>query len=133
MLNIPETHKNLLSDEKKAFAQLATLMADGSPQVTPIWFNIEGDCILVNSALGRIKDKNMRARSSIALVITDPENPYRYIQIRGKVIEISMVGAEEHIDILNYKYRGNPIYPSHSATQPRVIYKILPEKVQAMG
>jgi PPOX class probable F420-dependent enzyme len=133
MQNIPESHKDLLTDEKKAFVYLATLMKDGTPQVTPVWFNTDGDFILINSAEGRIKDKNMRARPQVALVIADPANPYRYLQIRGKVVDYTLDGAEEHIDTLNLKYHGNPNYANHRLDQHRVIYKILPEKVQAMG
>ena len=133
MLIIPETHKDLLNDNKKAIVYLATTMADGSPQVTPVWFNFDGEYILINSALGRIKDKNMRARPKVALVIADPENAYRYIQIRGTVIEFTAQAAEDHIDTQNLKYHGTPNYPGHHVDQPRVIYKILPEKVQVMG
>ena len=133
MKNIPDSHQDLLLDDKKAFLYLATIMSDGSPQVTPVWFNTEGDTILVNSASGRVKDKNMRSRPQVAMVIADPLNPYRYIQIRGKVVEFTQEGAEEHIDILNLKYTGNPHYPTHNPEQPRIIYKILPDKVQIMG
>lgn len=128
---IPASHHDLLTDEKKAFVYLATSMKDGSPQVTPVWFNTEGDFILINSAEGRLKDKNMRARPQVALVIADPENPYRYLQIRGRVVEYTLEGAAEHIDTLNLKYRGSPNYPNHNPQQPRVIYKIQPEKVDA--
>lgn len=131
MQKIPESHHDLLTDEKKAFVYLATTMKDGSPQVTPVWFNTAGDFILINSAEGRLKDKNMRARPQVALVIADPENPYRYLQIRGRVVDYTLEGAEEHIDTLNLKYRGNPNYPNHNPQQHRVIYKILPEKVDA--
>lgn len=131
MKNIPESHQDLLADEKKAFVYLATLMKDGTPQVTPVWFSTEGDYLLINSAEGRIKDKNMRARPQVALVIADPANPYRYLQIRGRVVEYTLEGAEEHIDTLNLKYHGNPNYPNHRPEQHRVIYKILPEKVDA--
>jgi len=133
MKNIPESHQDLLLDEIKAFVFLATLMKDGSPQVTPVWFNVDGDYILINSASGRVKDRNMRARPQVALVIADPNNAYRYLQIRGTVVEYISEGAEEHIDTLNFKYRGNPTYPGHNPAQPRIIYKILPEKVQGMG
>ena len=75
----------------------------------------------------------MRTNPKIALVIADPQNPYRYIQIRGKVVEFITIGAEEHIDKLNFKYHGTPIYPNHSVDKPRVIYKILPENIQTMG
>ncbi len=131
MKNIPESHWDLLSDEKKAFVYLATLMKDGSPQVTPVWFNTDGDYIKINTMEGRLKDKNMRNRPQVALVIADPDNPYRYLQIRGKVVESTLDGAEEHIDTLNLKYHGNPHYANHRPDRHRVIYKILPEKVDA--
>jgi PPOX class probable F420-dependent enzyme len=131
MKNIPESHWDLLSNEKKAFVYLATLMKDGSPQVTPVWFDIEGDYFRINTAKGRIKDKNMSSRPQVALVIADPNDPYRYLQIRGKVVESTMDGAEDHIDALNMKYHGNPHYANHRPDKPRVIYKILPEKVDA--
>ena len=130
---IPESHQDLLKDETKAFVYLATLMKDGSPQVTPIWFDTEGEYIRINTAKGRLKDKNMRARPSVALCISDPKNPYRYVQIRGKVVEIITEGAEEHIDKLNMKYHGNPHYANHNPEHPRVIYKIEPIKAQTMG
>mgnify|MGYP002075548580 CR=1 FL=1 len=133
MKNIPASHEDLLSNEKRAFAYLATTMKNGTPQVTPVWFNVDGDYILINTASGRIKDKNMRARPHIALAISDPNNPYRYLQIRGSVVEYQFRGAEEHIDTLNFKYHGNPKYANHRVDQPRVIFKILPEKVQANG
>jgi len=131
MKNIPESHQDLLADETKAFLHLATIMPDGSPQVTPIWFNTDDKYILLNTVKDRVKDKNMRARSSVALCISDPQNPYRYLQIRGKIVEITMDGAEEHIDTLNLKYRGNPNYPRHHPDYPRVIHKVLVEKIDA--
>jgi len=108
-------------------------MKDGSPQVTPIWFDMDGEYIRINSAKGRIKDRNMRARPTVAVCIADPKNPYRYLQVQGKVAEISMEGAEEHIDQLNFKYHGDRNYPNHSPDKPRVIYKIEPLKVDAHG
>ncbi len=131
MNTIPESLRDLLTDEKKAFLYLATIMKDGSPQVTPVWFNTDGSHILINSAMGRLKDKNMRARSAVAVVIADPANPYRYLQIRGKVVEITLEGAEEHIDTLAFKYQGVPAYPYRRADEKRVTYKILPEHVDA--
>ncbi len=133
MKTIPESHQDLLKDETKAFVYLATVMADGTPQVTPVWFNTEGSYILLNSATGRLKDKNMRNRPNVALCIADPKNPYRYLQIRGKIVEFTNKNAEEHIDILNMKYHGNPNYPGHNPAQPRVIYKVEPQKVDAHG
>jgi PPOX class probable F420-dependent enzyme len=131
MKTIPESHSDLLGNEKKAFAYLGTIMKDGSPQVTPIWFNAEGDFITINSAQGRIKDKNMRERPAVAITITDPADPYRYLQLRGKVIEFTPEGADAHIDALSLKYTGNPTYQGRNPKEKRIKYKILIEKVDA--
>jgi PPOX class probable F420-dependent enzyme len=133
MNNIPESHRDLLKDETRAFVYLTTLMPDGSPQVTPVWFNTSGDAILVNSAEGRVKDKNMRVRPAVAMCIQDPANPYRYLQIRGHVVEIKEEGANAHIDALAGKYTGIFKYQHHQPGVRRVIYKITPEKVDAHG
>ncbi len=133
MKSVPKSHHDLLKDETKAFVYLATLNRDGSPQVTPVWFNTDGEYILVNSAKGRVKDRNMRARPQVALCIQDPVNPYRYIQIRGKVIEITEDGADAHIDALAFKYRGLQKYPYRSPCEQRVRYKVQIEKVDAHG
>ncbi len=128
---IPDSHQDLLTENKKAFLYLATIMNDGSPQVTPVWFNTDGDHILINSAQGRLKDKNMRARPTVAVVIADPADGYRYLQIRGKVVEITLTGADEHIDSLAFKYLGAPKYPYRRENEQRVIYKVLPLHVDA--
>jgi PPOX class probable F420-dependent enzyme len=133
MNKIPETHLDLLADERKAFLFLATIMPSGSPQVTPIWFNVENDQIQLNSAAGRIKDRNMRARPQVALCIPDPANPYRYLQIQGKVIEITTADADDHINRLTMKYRGLPIYPYRQPGEQRVKYKIQIDRVDAHG
>lgn len=132
MKRIPKDFLDLLTDETKSFIFLATTMADGSPQVTPVWFNTAGEYILINSAQGRTKDLNMRARPQVALAIVDPKNPYRYIQLRGRVVEITEEGAREHINALSNKYTGNPVYPG-SPDEVRVIYKIKIEKIHTMG
>lgn len=128
---IPASHEDLLQDEKRALVYLATVMPDGSPQVTPVWFDIDAEHILINTATGRVKDKNMSKRPQIALCIADPNDPYRYLQVRGKVVERTTDGAEDHIDQLNLKYNGNPHYPRHDPKHPRVIYKIQPQSVDA--
>ena len=128
---IPESHLDLIQDETRAFGSLVTLMKDGSPQVTPVWFNSDGIHIMVNSARGRVKDRNMRRDPRVALVIVDPQDPYRYIQIRGKVIEITLQGAREHIDALSKKHTGRDRYTGGHLGEVRVIYKILPEKISA--
>jgi len=130
---IPESHLDLLNDDKKAFLYLATLMADGTPQVTPVWFNTDGTYILINTAEGRVKDHNMRARPEVTLCIVDPANPYRYIQIRGKVVEYVKAGADDHIDALSFKYHGVPKYQSRQPGEKRIIFKIKPIKVDAHG
>jgi PPOX class probable F420-dependent enzyme len=133
MKTIPESHQDLLKDETKAFLYLATLMADGSPQVTPVWFSSDGTHILVNTAEGRVKERNMRLRKAVALCIADPANPYRYLQIRGEVVARATDGADEHIDSLAFKYQGVPKYPYRQPGEVRVSYKILPSRVDAHG
>ncbi|HEX5608450.1 MAG TPA: PPOX class F420-dependent oxidoreductase [Candidatus Binatia bacterium] len=128
---IPENFKDLFS--KVAFAQLATLMPDGSPQVTPVWVDYDGTHVRVNSAKGRLKDKNMRRDKRVALSIQDPENAYRYIAVRGDVVEITEQGADAHIDALAKKYLGKDRYPFRSVGEVRVIYKIRPDKVSTYG
>jgi PPOX class probable F420-dependent enzyme len=129
--NIPDSYKELLADESKAFVFLATTMSDGSPQVTPVWFNFDGQHIFINSALGRVKDKNMRERPQVALSIIDMQNPYHSMQVRGKVIELTSEGAVEHISDLSQKYRGRAGFDIPEG-QTRVIYKIIPEKIGLM-
>ncbi len=133
MTPIPESHLDLFSFEKRAFGHLATLMPDGSPQVTPVWIDFDGTHVLVNSARGRQKDRNMRRDPRVAIEVSDPENPYRYVQIRGRVVEITEEGADEHIDRLAKKYRGLDRYPWRRPGEVRVIYKILPEHVSVFG
>jgi PPOX class probable F420-dependent enzyme len=130
---IPEGFRPLLGDDVKAFANLATLFPDGSPQVTPVWFDTEGDAIRVNSAKGRWKDRNMRRDGRVALAIMDPANPYRYLQIRGRVQRITEEGADAHIDRLAKKYMGADTYPFRQPGEVRVIYVIRPERVSTMG
>ena len=128
---IPENFRDLF--EKKAFGQLATIMKDGTPQVTPVWLDFDGTYVRVNSAKGRIKDKNMRRNPQVAINLQDPDNPYRYLAVRGKVVEITEAGANDHIDSLAKKYLGKDKYPFRSADEVRVIYKIQPERVSTMG
>ncbi len=130
---IPESHSDLLGDESPAYADLATIMQDGTPQLTPVWFNTDGEYILINSAKGRVKYKNMRSRPQVALVIHDPKNPFRYIQVRGKITEINGEGARQHIDDLALKYTGKAGFTLNDPNEMRLIYKLLPEKVQVLG
>jgi PPOX class probable F420-dependent enzyme len=128
MKRIPESMQDLLKDETKAFAILATVMDDGTPQATPVWFSWDGESLLINSASGRTKDRNIRRDPNIALTILDPQNPYRFLQVRGKVAEIKTEGARDHINQLSAKYTGNPVYQGPPDEQ-RVIYRIDPRSV----
>ena len=128
---IPDGIKDILN--KPGYAHLATLMKDGSPQVTPVWYDFDGTHIRINTAKGRLKDKNMRRDKRVALSIQDPDNPYRYLAIRGDVDEITENGADAHIDSLAKKYLGKDRYPFRATGEVRVIYKIRPEKVSTSG
>jgi len=129
--SIPEKYRDLFA--KRAFACLGTLMPDGSPQVTPVWCDLEGDYVVFNSARGRQKDRNIRRDPRVALAIVDPDNPYRYLEIRGRVVEITEQGADAHIDKLAKKYLGVDKYPYRQAGEVRVIYKLQPEHTSMMG
>jgi len=128
---IPEKYRDLFT--KKAFASLATLMPDGQPQVTPVWCDVEGDLVIINTAKGRQKDRNLRRDPRVALSIIDPDNPYRYLELRGRVAEITEQGAAAHIDKMAKKYLGVDKYPYKNQDEIRVIFKIQPEHATMMG
>ena len=128
---IPEKYHDLLN--KKAFAQLATIMPDGTPQVSPVWFEYDGKNIVINSAKGRVKDRNMRRDPRVGLDIQDPDNPYRHLSIRGRVVQITEDGADAHIDKLTKKYINQDRYPYRGQGEVRVIYRIQPEAAHTMG
>jgi PPOX class probable F420-dependent enzyme len=132
MSAVPEAYSDLLTT-KKAFANLATLNADGSPQVTPVWFDWDGSRLRINTAKGRVKDKNLRRAPAVALSIMDPDNPYRYVQVKGKVAAVTESGADAHIDSLAKKYLGQDRYPYRKPGEVRVIFTIAPDRVQTMG
>ena len=130
-VEIPANFRDLLT--KKAFAHLATVMPDGRPQVSPVWCDFHDGYVRINSAKGRLKDKNMRRDPRVALSVQDPDNAYRYIEIRGKIVEISEKGADAHIDALAKKYLGLDTYPNRKPGEVRVIYRIKPLHVGTMG
>jgi PPOX class probable F420-dependent enzyme len=132
MAEIPAGYLDLLT-EKKPIANLATLQPDGSPQVTPVWFDYAKGVVRVNTAKGRVKARNMSEGSKVALSIVDPENAYRYLQIRGTVTKETTDGAEAHIDSLAKKYLNKDVYPWRDPKQTRVIYEITPSATQGMG
>jgi PPOX class probable F420-dependent enzyme len=128
---IPEKYLDLF--EKQAFGNLGTLMKDGSPQVTPVWVDYDGKHVRFNSAKGRVKDKNVRRDPRVSVSLQDPANPYRYLEIRGRVVEITEKSADDHINKLSQKYLGKPVYPYRQPGEVRVTYKIEPQKVSSMG
>ncbi|MBM2818645.1 MAG: Flavin nucleotide binding protein [Nitrosarchaeum sp.] len=122
----PEIEKLLLG---KNFASFATLMDDGSPHVAPTWIDYDGKNILVNTAAGRIKEKNVKNDKRVALSISNEANPYEMVTIRGTVDEITEKNADVHIDKLAKRYLGLDKYPFRSPTEKRIIIKISPRKV----
>ena len=118
---------------KKPVAALATIMPDGSPQVTPVWFDYDGKRLRINTAKGRVKARNMQEGSRVALMIVDPDNPYRYVQIRGTVAVATESGADDHINALAKKYLGADEYPYRQPGEVRMRYEIEPLAVQGMS
>jgi PPOX class probable F420-dependent enzyme len=127
MATIPASHSDLLT--KPTFAHLATLNADGSPQVTPVWVDFDGTNVVINTARGRVKAKNLAREPRVAVSIADPENPYRYLGIQGRVVEMTENGGDAHIDKMAKKYLWKDTYPFRAPGEVRVIVKIAPEKV----
>jgi PPOX class probable F420-dependent enzyme len=118
----------------KNFGFLGTLNKDGSPQVTPTWIDIEEneegeETILINTAKDRIKQKNVSRDPRVSISIVDEDNPYSMITIKGRVIEQTTEGADEHIDKLAKRYLNAERYPAHSPNVKRIILKINPEKI----
>src|SRR5271165_1907456 len=107
--SIPENYKDLF--DKPAFGSFTTLMPDGSPQTTPVWVDYENGDLWVNTAVGRQKDKNMKRDPRVSVAVIDPDNPYRFLEIRGKVREATEDGAVSHIDKMAKKYLGKDKYP----------------------
>jgi len=132
VLAIPSEYLDLLQ-QKVTVANLATIMPDGTPQVTPVWFDYRDGKVRVNSAKGRVKARNMKENAPVALSILDPDNPYRYIQIRGRVGRATEDGASAHIDSLAKKYLGKEKYPFGQPGEVRMLFEIEPSAVQAVG
>ena len=128
---VPDSHKDLF--DKPAFGSFTTIMPDGSPQTTPVWVDFADGKVWVNSALGRQKDKNIRRDPRVAITLIDPQNPYRYMEVRGQVDEITTEGATAHIDKMAKKYLGVEKYPYGQPGEQRVLFKITPHKFSVMG
>jgi PPOX class probable F420-dependent enzyme len=109
-------------------------MSDGSPQVTPVWTDYDGTHVLVNTATGRVKDRNMRVRRKVAIEVMDPDNWQRYVTIRGEVVAVVEGDeAEEHINKLAQRYLGLERYPWHNPSERRVLFKISPQRVSGVN
>jgi PPOX class probable F420-dependent enzyme len=132
MASIPDNYLDLLQ-QKNAFANLATILVDGSPQLPPVWFDYTDGKIRVNTAKGRVKSRTLKPGAPVALAIMDPDNPYRYIQIRGRVRRATEEGADAHIDYLAKKYLGKDTYPFRQPGEVRVTYEIEPLSASGMG
>jgi len=122
---IPESHLDLLSDDRPIVAALATLMPDGSPQATPVWFDREGEFIRINTTRGRVKERNMSVRPKVALTVVDPDDMFRHVQIRGEVASSTEEGAHAHIRALSQKYTGHD-FRQLNPGEVRVIFRIRP-------
>ena len=127
---LSSAQKELLSE--KNFAHLATLNKDGSPQVSPVWVDFDGTHVVFNSEKKRLKTRNMQRDGRVALSVLDANDPYRYVEIRGRVVAIEEEGAVEHIDKLAKKYMGKDKYPYHQEGDVRVIVKVEPDKVRGL-
>ena len=132
MATIPDKYLDLLT-KKKAFAVIATTMPDGTPQVTPVWFDFKNGQVRVNTAKGRVKARNLKKGAAVALAIVDPDNPYRYVQIRGRVARVTQDGAVAHIDSLAKKYLGQDKYTNSAPGEVRLLCEIEPTSASGMG
>ena len=132
MVAIPSDYLDLLQS-KTTFAHLATVMADGTPQVTPVWFDYKNGIVRVNTARGRTKARNLKPGAPVALAIMDPDNPYRYVQVRGKVRSVTEDGADAHIDLLAKKYLGQEKYPYGQPGEVRLLAEIEPASMTGSG
>jgi len=118
----------------KNFAFIATINRDGSPQVTPVWVDTDGTKILINTAIGRVKEKNVSRDSRVAIAVSDANNPYSFLSFDGKVVQ-TFTGkkADDHIDFLSFKYTGNKKYQGHKPTEKRILLLVEPTHVRTWG
>jgi hypothetical protein len=128
---IPERYLDLAT--KPYVAMLATILPNGTPQVTPIWFKFDGKHFTFNTAKGRLKAKAIQKNAYVALAILDPQNPYRYLQVRGAIVASNETEGRAHINELSQHYTGNAIYSFGPPDEVRIKYYMLPEHIQGMG
>ncbi|MEZ4334694.1 MAG: PPOX class F420-dependent oxidoreductase [Myxococcota bacterium] len=125
MTHVPQKFRDLF--EKKAFGHLATIMPDGQPQTTPVWIDYDGEHVIVNTTDDRQKYQNLSEEPRVAISIQDPDDPYRYLEVRGRVSEATDAGADRHIDRLTQRYLEQDRYPFREDGEHRVVVKITPE------
>jgi PPOX class probable F420-dependent enzyme len=130
-IQMPERTRTLI--EAKNFGSIATIMPDGSPHVVPVWIDYDAGDVLINTAEGRQKLKNIRHDPRVAMDVVNSENPYEMVALRGRVVEVTHEGAEAHIDKLAKKYLGRDTYPYRQPGEQRVIIRIEPEKISGYG
>lgn len=128
---IPDSHKDIF--EKKTIAYLAVHLKNQRMMVNPVWCSLDGGDILINSAEGRAKDRIMRVNPSVTLCITDPDSVFRFLEVRGRVTNITTDGADAHIDQMAKRYLGQDTYPFRMPGEERVMYRIRPDEVKAMS
>jgi PPOX class probable F420-dependent enzyme len=119
--------------QEPAYCQLATLMPDGSPQITQVWVGTDGEHILINTAEGRQKELNVRRDPRVAVNVVDPANAWRIAMVRGRVVDVTTAGADQLIDELAKKYLNEDTYPFRRPEEVRVTLKVLPEKINEIG
>ena len=127
MAQVPDNVMDLF--ERPIVCALATLMPDGSPQVTPVWCDYDGQYVRINTARGRQKDRNMSKRAKVTVLLIDPNNDHHWVEVRGHIEDIVEEGAFDHINQLSHKYNGRD-YPKNP-DETRVMYKIQPDKVNS--
>ena len=133
MTKIPHDFLDLINGP--VVVALVTVMPDGSPQATPVWCNAPDDYIWINTARGRQKDRNMTPGAKVTILAIDPQNPYRWLEVRGHVADSTEEGGVEHICALSALYRNEPDYyarnPAQQDRETRVIYRIAIDHVNA--
>ncbi|HEY3842831.1 MAG TPA: PPOX class F420-dependent oxidoreductase [Acidimicrobiales bacterium] len=119
--------------DRPVLASLTTLNANGSPQVTPIWVDLDGDDLLFNTAEGRVKARNLHRDPRVAVSVIDPEDPYNVVALRGSVADITTDGADAHIDSLAKKYLGVDTYPMRSEGEVRIKVRVRTDHIAMQG
>jgi len=130
-VTLTDKQKQLITD--KNFGHVATINRDGSPQVSPVWIELDGNYLVINSEMKRRKVRNIQRDPRVAVSIQNAEKPYEYIEIRGKAVEVTDEGGFEGIDRLGKKYLGVDKYPNNRPGDVRVVIRIEPEHVAGMG